>query len=112
MDCTRCAAAQTRPRHFAASCCAIHSARDDRWHDRYASIDALVESAAAKYGGEQVEHRRAIACLVHRMAEARRPYAEIHAAVLLEAERRRYSADSAKAITERILAKTVEPAHA
>jgi hypothetical protein len=87
-------------------------ARDDRWTDRYYSINALVQSAADKYGGEQVEHRRAIARLVHRLAEERRPCAEIHAAVLIEAESRAYPSDSAVAMMNRILVDTMEPAHA
>ena len=86
-------------------------ARDERWHDRYHSIDELVRSAMDKYA-EQADGRRAIARTTHQMAATKAPYAEIEAAVLAEAEKRGVKNDTALAIMNSILTATMEPAHA
>jgi hypothetical protein len=75
---------------------------DDRWHDRIASIPALVRSAAEKFAPE-AERRRAIARLTHRMARRRRPGAEIKDAILAEAARLDLSPATALAIASGIL---------
>jgi hypothetical protein len=79
-------------------------ARDGRWHDRFASIDAIVGSAAKKFAPE-AERRRAIARLAHRLVRHRPELdgAEIRHAILAEAERLGVSAGAALAIGGGIL---------
>jgi hypothetical protein len=74
-------------------------ARDDRWHNRFASIDAIVRSAAKKFA-PQADRRRAVARLAHRLVRHRPELdgAEIKAAILAEAERLGVSAGTALAI--------------
>ena len=91
----------------------LEARRDTRWHDRYESISELVKSAMQKYGGEQIEARRAIARLTWRMAEASRPGDEIKAAVLATAERVGIDPDKAINIAAGILREVMkEPRYA
>lgn len=87
------------------------AARDDRWCDRYASIQKIVTSAMSKFGGPVVEQRRAVARVVWRMAKAKRSGAEIKEAALTEAWMRGVPEDRALAIAGGILAKHVEGLH-
>jgi hypothetical protein len=61
--------------------------RDARWWDRFASIDALVASAAKKYAQAR-EARQALARIARRMIDGRRPSAEIRETIRAEAEAR------------------------
>jgi hypothetical protein len=62
------------------------SARDARWHDRYASIGAIVASAARKFV-TQADRRRSIAALTHRLIRAGYDGTQIKAELIAEAER-------------------------
>ena len=87
--------------------------RDARWTERYDSISELVRSAVEKFGGEQVEARRAIARETWKLAERGRPADEIRAAVLATAERVGIDPDRAINIAAGILAAIAkEPHHA
>ena len=63
------------------------AARDARWHDRYASVPSLVNSAEQKYRGDTMEGRRAVARLIGDMKRHRAPAAEIRTAAISEAAR-------------------------
>jgi hypothetical protein len=76
--------------------------RDTRWHDRYRSIPAVVSSATQKFAPE-CERRRGIARIVHNMARQRRSADQIKAAILIEAERLGFDAQSALTIGDWIL---------
>ncbi len=76
--------------------------RDERWTDRYYSIDELVGSATKKYAGNE-EGRRAIARTTHRLLKARRPLSEIKVAVLAEAERHNIAPATARRIATSII---------
>jgi hypothetical protein len=88
-------------------------ARDARWISRYDNIGELVRSAAQKFGGEQIEARRAVARETWKLAEQNRPAEEIRAAVLATAERMGLAPDRAINIAAGILAEVLkEPRHA
>ncbi len=77
--------------------------RDERWLARYEDIPALVNSAVAKYGGEHVEKRRAIARLVWRMVEDDSSGVEIESAIVAEAEKLSLSSEHALRIARGIV---------
>jgi len=62
-------------------------ARDERWRDRFASIDAIVASATQKYA-TPADHRREIARLAGRLIHGRRPAEEVRAAIRADAATR------------------------
>lgn len=89
------------------------TARDARWTERYDNVGELVRSAVQKFGGEQVEGRRAIARETWKLAERGRPADEIRAAVLETAERWGIDPDRAINIAAGILAEIAKvPRHA
>ena len=83
------------------------TARDDRWHDRYASIDELTASAARKFKDPD-GHCRTLAKLAGRMLRDRRPSAEVRAAVLAEAAARGMDAERAEGIARWVAEREIE----
>ena len=77
--------------------------RDERWHSRYEDIPTLVSSAVAKYAGKELERRRAIARIVHRMADDERAPDDILSAIRAEAARVELPSDRAIQIADAIL---------
>ena len=77
-------------------------ARDERWHDRYQSIDAIVASAASKFIPE-ADRRRAIARLTHRMFRSGCSGPVIAGAIATEAQRVDFPEDRALDIARNIL---------
>ena len=62
-------------------------ARDERWLDRYYSIDELVASAVQKYARKVEERQRALARYARRIIRDREPGEQVRSAVLAEAAR-------------------------
>jgi hypothetical protein len=62
-------------------------ARDERWLDRYYSIDGLVASAVGKYARKVEEGQRALARLAGRLIHERQPSEQVRSAVRAEAAR-------------------------
>jgi hypothetical protein len=62
-------------------------ARDERWLDRYYSIDGLVASAVEKYARKIDEGQRALARLAGRLIHERQPSEQVRSAVQAEAAR-------------------------
>jgi hypothetical protein len=81
--------------------------RDARWHERFKSINSIVNSAAAKFA-KRAEGRRSIARITHRLAHLARPAEEIKTAVLVEAARFDIDPGAALTITAGILREKVE----
>ncbi len=80
------------------------AARDERWQTRYASIDELVASANAKYGG----HQRELTKLAGSMFRERRPSQEVRDAVLRKAAELDVDADRAERILNWVAQREVE----
>ncbi|WP_372620866.1 hypothetical protein [Falsiroseomonas sp.] len=70
------------------------AARDDRWRDRYASIDDLVRSAVTKYAAG-AEHRRALARLAGRRLRDGIDPEDVLAEAMAEAEARGIATETA-----------------
>lgn len=83
------------------------AARDNRWHDRFASIGELATSAARKFNDPE-GHGRALAKLVGRMLRDRRPSAEVRAAVLAEAVALGIDAERAEGIARWVAEREIE----
>jgi len=79
--------------------------RDERWRDRYCSIEKIVGSAAEKFAPE-ADRRRAIARLTYQLVRKRCTGAEIKAAIIADAGRLNIETDRAIAIGARILSGT------
>jgi hypothetical protein len=62
-------------------------ARDERWLDRYYSIDGLVASAVVKYARKVEEGQRALARLAGQLIRERQPSEQVRSAVQAEAAR-------------------------
>ena len=77
-------------------------ARDERWRDRYQSIDVIVSSAASKFIPE-ADRRRAIASLTHRMFRSGCSGPVIAGAIATEAQRVAFPEDRALDIARNIL---------
>ena len=77
-------------------------ARDERWRDRYQSIDVIVSSAASKFIPE-ADRRRAIASLTHRMFRSGCSGPVIARAIATEAQRVAFPEDRALDIARNIL---------
>ena len=83
------------------------AARDDRWRDRFASVDELAASAARKFNDPE-GHGRTLAKLVGRMLRDRRPSDEVRAAVLAEAAARGIEAERADGIARWVAQREIE----
>lgn len=73
-------------------------ARDERWLDRYYSIDDLVASAVEKFARKIEDRERALARLAGRLIHARQPSEQVRAAVFAEAEQRGVEREKAERI--------------
>lgn len=73
-------------------------ARDERWLDRYSSIDGLVASAIEKYARKIEESQRALARLAGRLIQARQPSEQVRTQVLVEAARQGIEPEKAERI--------------
>jgi len=82
-------------------------ARDDRWHDRFASIGGLAASAARKFHDPE-GHGRALAKLAGQLLRERRPSDEVRATVLVEAAARGIDAVRAEGIARWVAAREIE----